>query len=719
MKAFVRLPFWLLVICSLVLSACLEETDPLTEANIIENVKDLEIDPVDVRIVEGGQIQFFGMYGYVNLQGYRYEVVRGPGTINPITGVYNAPSTMDPNDAIAIIRVTDERGKKKETFVFVTTPMVTTPASAVVTVDRKFNFDVVGGAPPISWSVSNPAMGSITSTGMFQANPTTPGSVTVIAEDASGNIAQAVVTIREKPTLIPNGIQVPYGWRLQMQTLEGSPSYTYTMSVLGIDGSIDSNGLLIAPSTSGNLEVRVKDYYDYEATAYLEIIEPNILVSGNSHTCVRFSDLSSIRCWGNAIQGQTGIDKTYMTGQSFDANSLGDEDGEFAVTPSMLFLNGGSFISSLDLVAGDFFSCATVSGRSVRCWGQNDKGQLGDNNLGTNLENSSSVTSVQFSDTSNTLRSDKLVAGSNHVCAYSNADNKFYCWGDNSMGQLGRESATATFAQPRENSAAGDRAFVQIAGATKLLDVKAGNAHTCAIVEEAGTNKMYCWGSNQYGQLGVVYTPAELNSDSFLGDDTGEMTTMKAIDFGLDPDGVAYYPIDLALGANHSCALLNDRSLRCWGDNSEGQLGRGVAVSNATDVGPAIDVGTEQILKIKAGFTKTCVIQLGGLLKCFGDNIAASLGTGVPYGAVMGVSRERTGTDANDMGENLKPVLTGLGNFAIDVSIGETFVCALMNDNRAKCWGNNNSGQLGIESINSVGGSEAEMGDALDAVKVF
>ena len=700
-------------------TACLSETNPLTEAEVIENVRDLDIDPQDVRILVGRDKQFFGIYGYVNLVGYRYELVRGPGSIDPITGIYTAPENLDPNDAIAIIRVTDERGQRKETFAFVTTPMLVTPPSAVVTVDRKANFDVIGGAAPIEWTVSNPLMGSVTETGVFQANPDTPGSVTVIATDASGNVAQAVVTIRDKPLLLPDGIQIPYGWRLQMQVIEGSPDFSFTRSELGIDGSISQQGLLIAPSTSGILEVRVKDNYDYEARAFLEVIAPNKLISGHSHSCVLFADLSSVRCWGLTTSGQSGVPALTMTNKGFSADSLGDEDGEFAATPNLLFLNSGSFIASSDLVTGHFFTCSTVAGRSVRCWGANDVGQLGDNNIGVNQSNASATTALRFADTSNILRSDKLVAGRAHACAFNSTTQRLHCWGDNSFGQVGRESSSINFPAPRENTAAGDRAFVQFPGLQSLLDLKAGSDHTCALIQTATHNEMRCWGHNGFGQLGVVYTAAELNSDSYLGDDPGEMTTMRAIDFGLDEEGEILYPIDMALGSNHSCALLNDRSLRCWGDNSEGQLGRGLAVSHATDIGPAIDVGPQAILEVHAGFTKSCVIQLGGILKCFGDNVAATLGIGVPYGSVPGVSLERTGDKPEDMGLNLKPVIAGLGSFVIDVSIGETFVCALMNDNRAKCWGNNNQGQLGTENINSVGGSPAEMGDSLNAVKIF
>ena len=91
--------------------------------------------------------------------------------------------------------------------------------------------------------------------------------------------------------------------------------------------------------------------------------------------------------------------------------------------------------------------------------------------------------------------------------------------------------------------------------------IAAGNEHNCAIMDNASVK---CWGKNSQGQLGI-------KNSNIMGDGAGEMVQLNGINLGIGRTATA-----IALGAYHSCALLDDASVKCWGYNLDGQLGIGI-----------------------------------------------------------------------------------------------------------------------------------------------
>ena len=140
--------------------------------------------------------------------------------------------------------------------------------------------------------------------------------------------------------------------------------------------------------------------------------------------------------------------------------------------------------------AGGFHTCALVRGGTVRCWGQDGSGQLGDGSPGDYASAPQPVTGLPAGDPVVALS-----GGESHTCAVTEAGN-LWCWGHNGFGQLGNNSTT-TSAVPVEVGDPGDPGTPM----SDVLAVSAGGGHTCAILDRPN-RPTYCWGDNAFGQLG-------------------------------------------------------------------------------------------------------------------------------------------------------------------------------------------------------------------------
>ena len=175
---------------------------------------------------------------------------------------------------------------------------------------------------------------------------------------------------------------------------------------------------------------------------------------------------------------------------------------------------------------------------SVKCWGNNGYGQLGDG--------SSTHSSIPVS-VSGISTATSISLGSIHSCAVL-TDRSIKCWGDNSDGRLG-DGSTTDSATP-----------VSVTGISTAVGVALGYSYSCAVLM-SGSAK--CWGTNSYGQLGDGSTTGSLAPVSVTGISTAS---------------------SIALGSYHSCALLTDELAKCWGNNDSGQLGDGSQTSSSTPV---------------------------------------------------------------------------------------------------------------------------------------
>jgi len=405
------------------------------------------------------------------------------------------------------------------------------------------------------------------------------------------------------------------------------------------------------------------------------------------HWCGLLSS-GAVKCWGNNAYGQLGLG---------DVNNRGDAAGEMGDALPAVDLGTGRTAKAV--AVGSNFSCAILDNNNVKCWGGNGGGQLGLAGYGHRGDNAGEMGDnlpVVDLGTGRTVKA--IAAGSSYVCAVLD-NNAVKCWGANSYGQLGVGDTTDRGPTPGDM---GDNLpAVDLGAGRTARSIAAGNAHTCAILDD---NALKCWGWNRYGQLGR----GDMNH---RGDAAGEMgNSLLPVDVGAGRTAVA-----VGMGWSHTCAVLDNGSVKCWGSN-ESQLGLGDTVPRGDGEGemgdslPAVDLGAVRTAKaISAGSGHTCVLLDNNTVKCWGYNQVGQLGLGDLFDR---------GDNPGEMGDTLLPVDLGSMRTAVSVSTGSGHNCALLDDRTVKCWGYNDSGQLGLGDTAPRGGSPGQMGDNLPGLPV-
>ena len=275
-------------------------------------------------------------------------------------------------------------------------------------------------------------------------------------------------------------------------------------------------------------------------------------------------------------------------------------------------------------------------------------------------------------------------------------DGSVKCWGHNGRGQLGYGDT-----QSRGDGAdeMGDNLpTVDLGLGRSAKFIASGGEHTCAILEDGGVK---CWGRNDEGQLGY-------GDIQHRGDGAGEM--------GDNLEAVYFTPTvkTIAAGRTHTCALLYDGSVKCWGGNTKGQLGlgdtqnRGAGAGEMGDNLPTVDLGPGRSAKsIATRHEHVCAILDDDSVKCWGGNDYGQLGYG---------DTQNRGDGAGEMGDNLPSVDLGPGRSAKFISASKLHTCVQLDDGSVKCWGGNNYGQLGLGNTQNRGDAPHQMGDDLTAV---
>ncbi len=265
----------------------------------------------------------------------------------------------------------------------------------------------------------------------------------------------------------------------------------------------------------------------------------------------------------------------------------------------------------------------------------------------------------------------EIVAGGAHTCALGGgAKAVVWCWGKNDKGQLGLGTVTNAEPFPGRVEALG----------TDVRRIVAGRDHTCAIKSDGS---LWCWGDNGSGQLG----------SGTIGSISPTPMRVPGID-GLDRLGAT-----LAAGGAHTCAARSDGILRCWGDNTFGQLGGGAEGPPTTT--PLLVVNVPPVHSVSAGGSHTCAAVNDLTLQpwCWGANDSGQLGDG---------------TTAKSRPLPAPVVIAGDATL-IDVAAGRSHSCSTRwlhgSPNGVVCWGANDEGQLGL-------GAATEPKPSPEAVKI-
>jgi len=303
------------------------------------------------------------------------------------------------------------------------------------------------------------------------------------------------------------------------------------------------------------------------------------IAAGANHTCLVLDD-RTVRCFGINNSGQLG---NGGLASSFSASGVCDK-GAWDRTEENCGPGGALLGDVVELSASAVHTCARLTDGQVRCWGHNGSGQLGDGSAGGSRSNPSRVCLGGGFDEQTGLCVGLeaaplqgvvgLAAGTLHTCAVTRA-SEVMCWGDNQNAQLGNATQLNS-ARPVTVCPWGPTCIEEAVPAV-ATGIVAGLMHTC-VIGQAGA--VYCWGQNQEGQLGngVHGVPTCPLSDGCshipVGVcEEGEWSSSPAGCSGTQLDGV----IALSAGNQHTCAVLGDHSVRCWGSNSNGELGDGTS----------------------------------------------------------------------------------------------------------------------------------------------
>ena len=351
--------------------------------------------------------------------------------------------------------------------------------------------------------------------------------------------------------------------------------------------------------------------------AVMEVVQVS---TGGHHTCA-VTTAGGLKCWGYDNFGQVGNDAA-LTNKPTPVDVLGLTSGVASVS------------------TGFYHTCAVTTAGSVKCWGQDDYGQLGNDTALTNKPTPVDVLGLTSGVAS-------VSAGYSHTCAVTTAGG-LKCWGLDSNGQLGNDTALTNQPTP-----------VAVLGLTSgVASVSAGGTHTCAMTTTGGAT---CWGADIYGQLG---------NDVAL---TNKPTPVTVL-------GLASGVASVSAGYFHTCAVTTTGGVKCWGYDAQGQLGNDVALTNQPTPVEVLGL-TSGVASLVAGSNHTCAVTTTGGVKCWGYDAQGQLG--------------------NDVALTNQPTpveVLGLTSGVSLVSAGGAHTCAITTAGGVKCWGYDIFGQLGNDT---------------------
>ncbi len=319
-------------------------------------------------------------------------------------------------------------------------------------------------------------------------------------------------------------------------------------------------------------------------------------------------------CWGG--QGPTAAD------------TLGDAATPWYAAP--VPVAGGLTFDAIS--RGLLHACGVTTGRAAYCWGDNFNGQLGDGDSIDSPVPKAVVGGLAF----------KVVsAGVYHACGVTTA-GAIFCWGNNHGGELGNGTISYTNSQP-----------IPVSSDSSFIGVAAGYQFSCGLTTSGAA---YCWGDNEYGELG-----------------TGD-TTFSAVPVAVS--GALKF-VALSVGYFHACGLTASGAAYCWGGNFEGELGNGTTRASTTPVAVS---GGLTFAAISAGQWATCGVTTSGAAFCWGYNGFGQLGSA---------------TIPLTIAPNSTPVpVSGVLTFAT-INTGYYHTCGVTTAGVAYCWGDDSEGELG------------------------
>ena len=334
------------------------------------------------------------------------------------------------------------------------------------------------------------------------------------------------------------------------------------------------------------------------------------IAPGDTGTCVLLSS-GGVECWGDNTSGQLGDGNTtdsliarpvkwitqatavaFRSGhgcavlargavQCWGRNDSG-QLGNGTMTTSTGPVPVTGIRSATALALGWAHSCALLASGAVQCWGYNYYGDLGD---GTNARSSIPVWVTGISTAT------AVATGGDHNCALL-ASGAVQCWGHNYYGQLGNGTTTDS------------NTPVTVSGINSATAVAAGAFFSCALL---ASGAVQCWGHG---------------GNAELGDGSSWPYTDSSIPVSVAGTSTA---IAITAGAYHACAVLSSGSAQCWGYNNYGQLGNGPTTASASNIPVPVSAISAPV-RLAAGYWHTCALLSDGAMRCWGLDHDGQLG---------------------------------------------------------------------------------------------
>lgn len=435
------------------------------------------------------------------------------------------------------------------------------------------------------------------------------------------------------------------------------------------------------------------------------------IATGAKHACAIVQESMNepyrVMCWGQNDKGQLGFTSTdTCSGVNCQLKA------------KYVRMSDNSILSGVeDVVAGANHTCVKMqssstqyAGGRVYCWGDNANGQLGN---GTKVNSVIPVSAIRSTDNLVFKKVASLSAGGNQTCLSGEITTSYRNINGNDpdqydfVGQVFCSDSVSgkmlKLSDPSE-TATGNQIF-----ASKLIAV--GDGHACAqaptiaiVTNDALTGIGYtgyagvkCWGSNDMGQLGGGTASSSSASPVLVPN-----SNIPAADISSET-------LQLVAGGKHSCYLKDVNTVKCWGSNDMGQLGRSTGSSLFSSSAAIVPMGSAGTNTLNA----PAYLGSGAFSSLFGQNAPVSYVAGVNNTISTYVSGKLalsgapyTGTASTSPISILDISYDGFFHGGNPISVGastQDFACASGDNGGIRCWGKNDKGQLSIgNNIDSV-----------------
>jgi alpha-tubulin suppressor-like RCC1 family protein len=433
-------------------------------------------------------------------------------------------------------------------------------------------------------------------------NPVVLGLTSALQRGTDGAFFTADDSVELEAVVSDNGPQAALRYAWSFTPAQGTPAAGFASNGQGNPGILQN----YQPTMQGRIRLAVTDgdngtttlFYDIVPDHFIDVIDDGgvsgitQMVSGDSHTCV-LTTAGKVRCWGRAAEGQLGYGNTFNIGDV--AARLPHTAGDVPLRPND---------PVVQIAAGNNHTCALLQSGLAYCWGMNNAGQLGYGHT-SNIGDGEPVVSAGFVNAGGVLS--MIDAGGDHTCAVLKETGVVRCWGENQFGQLGQGTTTDFGDSSSEPIFAAPNVPLGT-GTVKALAL--GDHHSCVIMTNGD---VHCWGLNTSGQLGIG------NFSGAIGDAANEAITNVRL------GGPAR---KIVAGETHTCALMETGFMRCWGDDSNHQIGN-AAHQSISDPSALGDIVTgDEVADIGLGDQHTCALLVDGQLKCWGRGVEGQLGNG-------------------------------------------------------------------------------------------